>query len=63
MVSKENVICPFCKREHGKTKAIGTSGLVCYVGDYGKTITCEKCGKEFICDVEITYKFKTRKNY
>lgn len=41
MVDKENVICPFCKRKHGKTKALGTSGLVCCTGEENKTITCD----------------------
>lgn len=63
MVSKDKVICPFCKHEHGKTKALGTSGLICYAGQDDVTIVCERCGKEFICDTEVTYKFKTRKYY
>ena len=63
MVSKEAVICPFCKYEHSIMKALGTTGLVCYDGETGKTITCNKCGKDFICDYEVSYKFRTRKYY
>lgn len=63
MVNKEKVVCPFCKHEHGVTKAIGTTGLVCYTGETDKSIICDKCGKEFYCDFEVAYKFKTRKYY
>ena len=63
MVSKDSVICPFCKYEHGRTIALGKSGLVCYNGEENKTITCNSCGKDFYCDIELSYKFRTRKNY
>lgn len=62
MVSKESVICPYCKKEHYKNKAIGTSGIINYSGST-ITITCEKCGKDFICEYEVTIKYKTRKDY
>lgn len=61
MISKDNVVCPFCKYKHSKTKALGTSGLICQVGEEEKKLTCDKCGKDFLCDIEITYRFKTSK--
>lgn len=63
MVDKTFVICPFCKCKHSKTKVLGTSGLVCYNGNEGQSVICDRCGKDFYCDTEIQYKFKTRKNY
>lgn len=63
MVDKTFVICPFCKCKHSKTKVLGTSGLVCYNGNEEQSVICDRCGKDFYCDTEIQYKFKTRKNY
>lgn len=61
MVSKDSVICPFCKKEHSKNKAIGTSGLINYNGSEC-FITCDKCGEEFRCVYEVQIKYKTSKN-
>lgn len=63
MTSKDSVICPFCKYAHGLSVALGSSGLVCSAGEQGKSITCSKCKKVFVCDVEVSYKIKTRKRY
>ena len=60
MISKEFVICPFCKKTHNKHKAIGTSGLINYAGSE-RGITCEKCGKEFVCVYEVEIRYKTSK--
>lgn len=60
VISKESVICPYCKKEHGKNKAIGTSGLINFCGSE-ITITCDKCGKDFRCNYEVTIKYKTSK--
>ena len=62
MVSKENVICPHCKKEHNKHKVIGTSGLINY---YGSTfsMTCDKCGKDFYGEYTVEIKYRTRKTY
>lgn len=59
-ISKEKVICPYCKKEHGRNKAIGTSGLINYCGSE-ITIVCDKCGKDFTCNYEVTIKYKTTK--
>ena len=61
MISKDDVICPFCKKKHSKFKAIGTSGLINYVGSEC-SITCDKCGNVFRCVYEVQIKFKTNKN-
>lgn len=60
MISKEYVICPFCKKVHSKNKAIGISGLINYAGSEC-SITCEKCGKDFRCVYEVQIKYKTSK--
>ncbi len=62
MVSKDAIICPHCKREHNKHKAMGTSGLVNYCGSEF-SFTCDKCGKEIYGTMEVTIKYKTRKTY
>lgn len=60
MISKDYVICPYCKKENSKNKAIGTSGLINYVGSE-RSVTCNKCGKEFRCVYEVSIKYKTSK--
>lgn len=62
MVSKDGIICPYCKKINNKHEVIGTSGLINY---YGSTfsMTCSKCGKEFYGEYEVSIKYKTRKNY
>jgi hypothetical protein len=61
MISKDYVICPFCKRKHSKNKATGTSGLINHIGSEC-SIICDKCGKEFRCVYEVQIKYKTSKN-
>lgn len=61
MISKEYVICPFCRKELSKNKAIGTSGLINYAGSEC-FITCEKCGRDFRCVYEVQIKYKTMKD-
>ena len=63
MISHDSVICPFCKKEMGTTKVLGSTGLVNYSGYEDKTMVCDNCKKEFYCDVKIQYTFKTRKKY
>lgn len=62
MVSKDYVICPYCKKKHSKTKAIGTSGVVCFNGSE-LTVECDKCGKDFYVEYEVSYTFRTRKEF
>lgn len=62
MVSKDAIICPHCKKEHNKYRAMGTSGLVNYCGSEF-SFTCDKCGKEIYGIMEVTIKYKTRKTY
>lgn len=59
-VSKESVICPYCKHEHSKNKAIGTSGIVNYYGSE-LTVTCDICKKNFHVEYEVQFKFRTSK--
>ncbi len=44
-VSKESVICPYCKKEHSKHKAICKSGLINFCGS---EITIEEKNEEII---------------
>ena len=57
---KEVPVCPYCKSENNKTKAIGSMGLVNYNG-MEISMECSSCGKYFECDVEVSIKFTTRK--
>lgn len=59
-VSKDSVICPYCKNENKKRVMIGSSGLVNYCGTE-RAIICDKCGKEFNCEMIVELKFKTSK--
>ena len=62
MVSKEAIICPHCKKEHSKNRAMGTSDLVNYCGsDF--SFTCDRCGKDIYGFMEVTIKYRTRKHY
>lgn len=60
MVSKDAVICPYCKAENYKRKVLGDSGLVNYCGT-SRMVKCNKCGKDFNCEVEVNIKFRTSK--
>ena len=62
MVSKESIICPHCKNEIDKHKAIGKSGLINYCGSEF-SMTCPKCDEDFYGEYEVTIKYRTRKNY
>lgn len=63
MNDSENIICPHCKRRHSKYKILGSSGLINHSGYESIYVCCEKCGKDFYCDIEVKLKIKTRKNY
>ena len=63
MTSKDSIICPFCKQTKSKSKVLGTSEKVNYSGYDDLFITCDSCGKDFYCDIIVSYTFKTRKNY
>lgn len=60
MISKDYVICPYCKNPHSKNKVLGTTGLInCSGGEHD--IVCEKCGKWFHCAFEVQIKYRTSK--
>lgn len=62
MVSKEGVICPYCKAKNSKSKAIGIAGLIIpNGGDF--SATCDRCGKEFYGTYEVSIIYRTRKEY
>ena len=63
MVSKYDVVCPYCKKKMGRSKALGVFGTVNINGYENLTLTCDACKKEVICDVEVSYTFRTRKNF
>ena len=52
MVSKDYVICPHCKKNHSKNKAMGATGLVNYCGSEF-SFTCDKCGKDIYGTMEV----------
>lgn len=60
MVSREFVICPYCKADNLKNIVLGSSGLV-NVGGTERMVECRKCGEEFSCEVQVDIKYKTRK--
>ena len=60
MISKDYVICPYCKGKNGKNKSLGTTGLINYGGGES-TIVCDRCKKEFYCTFEVQIKFTTNK--
>lgn len=59
-VSKEYVICPYCKKENLPYKVTGSTGQINYNG-MTKGYTCARCGKEFECEMIVSLTFKTRK--
>lgn len=62
MKSNDAIICPHCKKNHNKHKAMGTSGLVNYCGSEF-SFTCDKCGKEIYGTMEVKITYITRKTH
>lgn len=60
-VSTESIICPNCGTKHSKHEILGSSGLINTNGSE-RTMECRNCKREFQCIVDVTIKFKTRKN-
>lgn len=60
MISKEYIICPYCKSNHSKGIVIGQSGIINIFGTE-RSITCRNCNKDFTCEVEVKITYKTRK--
>ena len=62
MVSKDEIVCPYCKKGHSKYRVIGSSGLVnCFGSEF--SMTCDRCGKDFYGEYVVDIRYKTRKNY
>ena len=59
-VSTDYIMCPYCGARNFKNKAIGISGLINYSGMH-VTVDCDRCGKDFNCDVVVTIQYKTYK--
>ena len=60
MISKDSIICPYCKKEHTKSLVLGTSGVINIFGTE-RELECTKCGKSFRCEVEVKITYKTKK--
>jgi|GEM_PF-3478960 len=58
--SKDFIICPHCKREHGKSIVLGSSGLINIFGTTAQ-LECIQCGKEFDVKVNVGITFTTKK--
>ena len=55
------MFCPYCKAVHSKDVAIGTTGLVS-TGRLEVGIKCKECDEIFVCEVDVTVSFKTKKS-
>lgn len=60
-VSTESIVCPYCGAKQSKHEILGNSGLINISGNE-RTMECRKCKQEFRCVMEVTIKFRTRKN-
>ena len=60
MVSKDNVLCPYCGNKHNKCIVLNGSGLINISGNES-TVKCNGCGKTFTCIKIVEIKFKTIK--
>ncbi|MBR3771639.1 MAG: hypothetical protein IKL07_05165 [Clostridium sp.] len=61
MVSKDKVICPYCKANNAMGKALGNSGLVNYKGG-SRSCICDICKNQFHVEYEVLFKFRTSKD-
>lgn len=59
-VSKDDIICPYCKRIVNKAKVLGISGLINHAGMTVGCV-CDKCGMDFDCEVRVSLSYKTIK--